>query len=99
MSGCEASYANFSCSKFKICRFHEVRCTEGSFLSCTFDNTQIEQCGFASAEFNDTKLNGLDFSDSDISGITVGISDLKGVTLNEEQALACAKLLGIIVKR
>lgn len=99
LTGCEASYANFSCSKFKVCRFSEVRCNESSFLSCTFDNMQIEQCGFVSAEFNDTKLKGLDFSDSDISDITVGLNELKGVTLNEEQALACARLLGIIVKR
>ena len=41
---------------------------------------------------------GMDFSDSVIDGFTVSPESLKGVIMNEEQALACAVLLGIRIR-
>lgn len=98
MTGCESSYANYSRAKFKVCALEECRFTEASFNSCTFEDLRISRCGFVSAEMMETKLKGLDLSDSDISGIMTGLNELKGVTLNEQQALACAKMIGIIVR-
>ena len=67
-------------------------------MECTFDDVRIGRCSFAQAEFTNSRLKGLDFSESDISGITVGINELKGAVMNTEQAVACARLMGIVVK-
>lgn len=96
--GCTCSYANFSGSRFKRCGFHETQYRESSFSSCRFNMVRFQECDFTAAEFLDTKLMGLDFSDSRIDGILVTGDNLKGVTVNEEQALAFAKLLGIRIR-
>lgn len=92
-------YANFSSSKIKESSFVENIFRDSAFTMCKFSHVEIEQCDFNKAEFNDTKLAGLDFSTSDISNVMFDVNRLQGITLNEEQALACAKLLGINVKQ
>lgn len=58
----------------------------------------IDSCDFTGAEFYAATMKGLDFSTSRIDGILVSANDLRGVIVNEEQAVACAKLFGIVVK-
>ena len=65
---------------------------------CKIDNMATEECDFSRAEFYDTKLKNLDFTRCNISNIVVEANDIKGVIVNEEQAIAFAKLLGIVVK-
>ena len=65
---------------------------------CKIDNMATEECDFKRAEFYDTKLKNLDFTRCNISNIVVEANDIKGVIVNEEQAIAFAKLLGIVVK-
>lgn len=63
-----------------------------------FTKTEISRCDFQEAELLGTKLGGLDFSTSKIDGFMIQAENLRGVTMNEEQALACTKLLGITIK-
>ena len=99
LSGCEASWANFFGSKWKLCKWKEVSFKNASLSSNTQSDVRIERCSFEQCELFNTKLKGMDFSDSDISGISVGIQDVNGAVMNEEQAAACVSLLGIIVKK
>ena len=71
---------------------------QSSFSYCELKETKIRRCDFSEAELLGTKLAGLDFSDSKIDGIMIQTDGLKGVIMNEEQALACTKLLGIIIR-
>lgn len=95
---CECSYANFSKAKFKRCSFQNTRFLEGGFSECSFMHMDIDSCDFTGAEFYAATMKGLDFSTSRIDGILVSANDLRGVIVNEEQAVACAKLFGIVVK-
>lgn len=93
-----AQYANFSSSKMKDSSFIQNVLKDSGFTMCKVNNLELDDCDFSRAEFYDTKLDGLDFSTSDITDITLDINRMKGIILNEEQALACAKLLGIKIK-
>ncbi len=95
---CECSYANFSNSKCKRCSLQGTRFLEAGFSMCSFMHMEIDDCDFMGAELVDTSLRGMDFSNSRIDNILVSAEGLKGVIVNEVQAVACAKLLGIIVK-
>ena len=98
MAGVQARYASFGGSKWKRCLLSDCVFVQSSLSYCEFDQTEISHCDFAEAELLGTKLKGLDFSDSRIDGFMIQADCLKGVTMNEEQALACAALLGIVVK-
>lgn len=95
---CECSYANFSSARFKRCSFQNTRFLEAAFSMCSFMHMEIAYCDFMGSELLDASLKGMDFSNSRIDNILVNAEGLKGVFVNEEQAVACAKLLGIIVK-
>ena len=71
---------------------------EGSLSMCTMDNVLFEHTDFSECEFAHTKLKDIDLSSCELDGFAVTPEDLKGVIVNEEQAVACAKLLGIVVK-
>lgn len=94
----QGQYANFNSSKMKDCVLKDNVLVESGFSMCKLNELEIDSCDFSRAEFYDTRLKGLDFSTSEISGIILDINTLKGIIVNEEQAIACAKLLGIIVK-
>lgn len=95
---CQCAYINLNASKWKNAVISGTILCEGSLSMCTFQNTSFEHSDFSGCEFAHTPLNGLDLSTCEIDGIAVTAEDLKGVTVNAEQAVACAKLLGITVK-
>ena len=96
---CNLVYANFSGSKMKRCRITDTVAKEAAFAMCDLQHMSFGRCDLSGCEFFDTKLQGIDLSDSEIDGIQVGPDTLKGVIVNEEQAIACAKILEIVVKR
>ncbi len=98
MEGCESSYANYACSKWRIASWKDMSFTEAGFMSCSFEDVRVKRCRFINADFNDTKLKDMVFSDSDISGISLNVQNLKGAVMNSSQALACTRLLGITIK-
>lgn len=94
----QGQYANFSGAKMKSVLFSECILSDSAFSMCKMKEIELDTCDFTNAEFIDTRLSGIDFSSSNISGISFTTDNLKGIILNEDQAIACAKLLGIIVK-
>ena len=98
MEGCESSYAGYALSRWKNALWKDMSFNEAVFMTCAFENLEIVNCRLINADFNDTKLKGLDFSSSDISGIVLSVEKIKGAIMSSEQALACTRLLGIIVK-
>ena len=63
----------------------------------TFNHVEISHCDFSGCEFAHTPLKDIDFSTSEIDGFAVTPEDLKGAIVNSEQAIACAKILGLKV--
>ncbi len=97
-SSCHCGYANFYGAKWKLCALTDSKFTEASLSESKFNDVRLSRCDFTKAEFALTSLKGMDFSDSVIDGFTVSPESLKGVIMNEEQALACAVLLGIRIR-
>ena len=95
---CKLNLSNFSASHLKNCRFIESDASESRFVQTSFKNIEINHMNFNEAEFFHTSLKQLDFSTSEIYGISVTPESLKGIIVNEYQALALSKLLGIIIK-
>lgn len=94
----QCNYTNWNGSKMTQLELQDTIFTEGSFSLLEQKDVVVEHCDFTNCEFINTKLNGFDFSTSEISGITVTSEDLKGAIVNSDQAIVCAKLLGMIVK-
>jgi uncharacterized protein YjbI with pentapeptide repeats len=95
---CELSYANFSGSKFRRVKFEHCSMKETGFSNCSFSHVLFEDCDLTGAEFLGTPLKSVDLSDDIIDGISVNPYDLRGVIMNERQAAACARMLGVIIK-
>ena len=95
---CLMRYANFNASKWEdgICK--DCDATEASFSLLEWKQMVLEQCNFTACELIGTSLENIDLSSCQIEGITVQAENLKGAIMNEQQALLCAKLLGITVK-
>lgn len=98
MINCQCAYINLNSSKWKNSLISNSILCEGSFSMCTLQNTVFEHSDFSECEFAHTPLKGIDLSTCETDGFAVTAEDLKGVTVNAEQAIACAKLLGINVK-
>lgn len=88
-------YANYSGSKMKRFLIRDCRADSSSFVLCSFHHVYFRDVSLVNAEFLDTSLKDVDLSTCDIAGFSVNVENLKGVYLNEEQAAACARLIGI----
>ncbi len=94
----QAMYANFNGTHMKQVSLKNLMAAGASFSFIHAANLEISECDFSQCEFMETSLADWDFSSSRMDGVAVRVEDLKGVIVNEEQAIACAKLLGIVVK-
>lgn len=91
-------YVNFNASKWKNASLQQCRFPQGGFSMMQCKNLWMEESWFEESEWIETPLRDLDFSDSQINGFKIRPQDLYGVIMNEEQAVECARLLGIVVK-
>ena len=94
---CQCAYINLNSTKWKDARLERTLFCEGSFSMCTFMHTEPVHCDFSGCEFAHTPLKDIDFSNSEIDGFAVTPEDLKGAIVNADQAIACAKILGLKV--
>ena len=94
----KADFVNFNGTKWKNAIWQGNDFSESSVSNAECKNIQISECNFTKTEFYHTPLKDLDVSTSNIDSIAVVPEDLKGCIVNEEQAIACARILGVIVK-
>lgn len=92
------SYANFSGSKMNRFAIRDCQADHSAFSNCRFAHIFFQNTRFTEAEFLNTPLKDVDFSTCDIAGFSVNINQLRGAVMNEEQAAACAAMLGIRIK-
>lgn len=93
----QCAYINLNGSKWKDCLMEGTLFCEGSLSMCTFRTTDVSHCDFSGCEFAHTPMKDFNLSSSEIEGIAVTPQDLKGAIINAEQAIACAKILGLKV--
>ena len=89
--------ANFSDVKFQNVRVQNCLFRDTRIFSSCFKEVVFLYCMLDHTEFYKSALNGIDLSSSTLCGGRFCIEDLKGAIVNSEQALALAKLLGIVI--
>ena len=92
---CIAEYANFSGSKMKRFLMQDCRADHSAFTLCSFRYTCFRNTSLRESEFLETSLKDVDLSTCSIASFSVNVENLRGVRMNEEQAAACARLIGI----
>ncbi len=98
IKNCQCAYINLNASQWKISMWENNLFCEGSISDAKLKDLQVKECDFSHCEISHTPLQGIDLSDSEMDGLAVTAESLKGVIVNTEQAVVCAKLLGVIVK-
>jgi uncharacterized protein YjbI with pentapeptide repeats len=96
--GCQMSYAAFWSAKLVRVEFERCVLREADFQAVDASDVRFVECDLSLANFADAILSGADVSSSDIQGIRIGHREAQGLVVSREQAVAVAKLLGLIVK-
>ena len=71
---------------------------EGTLYKIKQKDLQFINCNLDSLDVYNTNLNKIDVTTCNINHIKIDIPSMKGLIVNEEQALALAKFLEIIIK-
>ena len=71
--------------------------SENEYQDFIFENNPKDKIVISNCEINNCLFKDIDFSTSEIDGFAVTSEDLKGAIVNSEQAIACAKILGLKV--
>lgn len=95
---CHLGYGNFSGSKLKWVRFSACMMKDSAFSLGSQNHLYFTRCDLSGAEFLRMPLKDIDFTDDTIDGFSVNTECLRGAIMSQEQAAACARLLGIIVR-
>ncbi|WP_067837975.1 pentapeptide repeat-containing protein [Amphibacillus sediminis] len=97
-SNCNMQLVGMGYSQQKNVHYQECLLRQADFYLNQWKNVVLNQCDLTGANLAQTKLAGIDISRSSFDNITIGIDDLKGCIVNEEQARAFSRLLGLVVR-
>ena len=70
---------------------------EAQFFEVKAMNWKLDTVRLQDSQWIETPLKGLDFRQAELSGITVDPRFLPGAVITEEQAVAFARLLGLVI--
>lgn len=95
---CLMRYANFSGTEIKNCTFDKTQCTDSYFERMKVKKWVLKDCDLSKGRIFSCHWEGTDLSSTALSDISIDANSLKGTILNEIQALAVVKLLGVEIK-
>jgi uncharacterized protein YjbI with pentapeptide repeats len=95
---CHLDYALFSDTRFRQVTFESCRLEEADFRGADLAGTTFVDCELRGADFARAKLQGADVSSSRCHDIRIAPSDVRGLAVSREQAVALAKLFGLVVR-
>jgi uncharacterized protein YjbI with pentapeptide repeats len=98
IKGCNAIGAQFWSTSFKHVRFESCILRDADFQRADLSGVVFEKCDLSNAKLSDAKLVGADLRGSKIEGVRLGVKELQGAIVDMEQAIAIARLLGVVVK-
>jgi uncharacterized protein YjbI with pentapeptide repeats len=98
IKGCSAIGAQFWSASFKNVRFESCILRDADFQRADLSGVIFDKCDLSNAKLSDAKLVGADFRGSKIEGVRLGIKELQGAIVDMEQAIAIARMLGVVVK-
>ncbi len=95
---CYANLSSFGYASLKNVKFERCSLRNGDFFECKFNKIDFTDCDLVEANFTNTSLDGIDLSSCKIDQLSLSPGDLKGCVVSSEQAIAFARLLGIVIK-
>jgi uncharacterized protein YjbI with pentapeptide repeats len=98
IKGCSAIGAQFWGSKFKHVRFEHCILRDADFQRADLSGVVFDKCDLSNAKFSEARLLDADLRGSKIEGVWLGVKELQGAIVDVEQAIAIARLLGVVVK-
>jgi uncharacterized protein YjbI with pentapeptide repeats len=96
--GCNSIGAQFWSTSFKHVRFENCILRDADFQYADLSGVIFDKCDLSNAKLSDAKLAGADLRGSKIEGVRLGLKELQGAIVDMEQAIAIARLLGVVVK-
>lgn len=94
---CKADFAQFYKATMRGVRFEACPLTETDFRSTDLTGAVFARCDLTNTDFRGATLQGADLRGCPIDGMRVGPGELRGAIVDEAQALALVRAMGIVV--
>lgn len=95
---CKLDLAQFYNTKMRGVRFEDCPLTGGDFRMADLTGAMFVRCDLSDTDFTGATLAGVDLRACKIDGMRVGPQELRGATIDEGQAVALIRSMGITVE-
>lgn len=94
---CKVDLAQFYKGKMRGVRFEDCALTGADFRMADLTEAAFIRCDLSQTDFTGAKLTGADLRGCQIEGMRAGANELHGATIDEVQALALVRAMGITI--
>jgi uncharacterized protein YjbI with pentapeptide repeats len=94
---CKIDLAQFYNTKMRGVRFEDCPLTGSDFRMTDLTGAVFVRCDLSNTDFTGASLAGVDLRTCQMDGMRVGPDELRGATIDEAQALALVRAMGITV--
>jgi uncharacterized protein YjbI with pentapeptide repeats len=94
---CKIDLAQFYHAKMCGVRFEDCPLTGGDFRLTDLTGAVFMRCDLSGADLSGASLAGVDLRGCQLDGVRVGPAELRGATIDEAQALALVRAMGITI--
>lgn len=94
---CKVDLAQFYQSKMRGVRFEECPLTGTDFRASDLTGAAFVRCDLSNTDFTGATLAGADLRGCQIDGMRAGPAELRGAIIDEAQALALVRAMGITI--
>ncbi len=95
---CKLDLAQFYGATMRGVRFEDCPLNGSDFRMTDLTGAAFVRCDLSTADFTGATLAGVDLRSCQIEGMRVGPQELRGATINETQALALVRAMGIAIE-
>lgn len=94
---CKVDLAQFYQTKLRGVRFEECPLTGTDFRASDLTGVVFVHCDLSNTDFTGATLSGADLRGCQIDGMRAGPNELRGAIIDEVQALALVRAMGIVI--
>lgn len=95
---CKLDLAQFYRAKLRGARFEDCPLTGGDLRGADLTGAVLARCDLSGADLTGATLAGVDLRACTIDGVRIGPQELRGATVDEAQAVALVRAMGITVE-
>ncbi|HZC07628.1 MAG TPA: pentapeptide repeat-containing protein [Ktedonobacterales bacterium] len=95
---CKLDLAQFYSATMRGVRFEDCPLTGSDFRMTDLTGAAFIRCDLSNADFTGATLAGVDLRTCQLDGMRVGPQELRGATIDQAQALALVRAMGITVE-